>query len=158
MRRRLAVSLVVASIGGGLGLVPGAGLAQAQQPRARAVAGGYARTVSAEDDPIRPYTEGAAASASGSRGYYRSYARPAPVARPPARPQSVRDYYPTMRTGQGPNRNVVDPRTLCVPGRRAMLMMTQAQSLGAGSYGMPGMPGTSMPMMTPSPGARPSPR
>jgi hypothetical protein len=45
------------------------------------------------------------------------------AARPTVHPQGVRDYYPTMRTGQGPNRNVIDPRSLCVPGRRAVILM-----------------------------------
>ncbi len=56
-----------------------------------------------------------------------SYSRSNPSTMPPpARSQAatfsrVRDYFPAARSGRSINRNVVDPRTLCVPGRRAML-------------------------------------
>ena len=33
----------------------------------------------------------------------------------------VRGYYPAVRPNQSRNSNVIDPRTLCVPGRRALL-------------------------------------
>ena len=35
--------------------------------------------------------------------------------------KGVRAYYPGSRPGQGPNRNYIDPHSLCVPGRRALL-------------------------------------
>lgn len=76
---------------------------------------------------IRPYgsssAKGAASSTTG-----RSQRRPTPP--PPPMPERARaavfsrgvhDYYPFARQGQQVNRNVIDPRSLCVPGRRAML-------------------------------------
>jgi hypothetical protein len=54
----------------------------------------------------------------------RPYER-APVVSPPERtisaPVASHNYYPGLRPGQGPNRNAIDPRSLCVPGRRAFL-------------------------------------
>jgi hypothetical protein len=35
--------------------------------------------------------------------------------------KGVRDYYPAVAPNQSKNHNVIDPRTLCVPGRRALL-------------------------------------
>ena len=80
----------------------------------------YGDRSSAEPDPLRPYAPEPRADAS-----YRPYLR-TPVS--PPRDEAItrasaprRNYFPGLRTGQGPNRNYVDPRTLCVPGRRAML-------------------------------------
>jgi hypothetical protein len=57
-------------------------------------------------------------SRADSQGPPRPYERP-PVSTPerPAPPVS-RNYYPTLRSGQGPNRNM---NVHCVPGRQAML-------------------------------------
>jgi len=38
-------------------------------------------------------------------------------------PRRVTDFYPMMRAGQGPNRNTVDIRGLCNPGRRALMRL-----------------------------------
>ncbi len=38
-------------------------------------------------------------------------------------PRQVSDFYPMIRTGQGLNRNTVDTRTLCNPGRRALMRL-----------------------------------
>lgn len=52
--------------------------------------------------------------------YRRARSRvPVPEARPA--PQARRNYFPGLPTGQGPNRNYIDPSRLCVPGRRAFI-------------------------------------
>jgi hypothetical protein len=72
-------------------------------------------------DPLRPYGAPGWESAGAGR-----YARPALVAerneaaRPSMFPRG-RNYFPGLRSGQAPNRNVVDTRTLCVPGRHHFL-------------------------------------
>jgi hypothetical protein len=86
--------------------------------------GTSAGAFSGEVNMLRPY---ASRTVNQGRGYVRQAAPSRPVmptrAEPVARPtsQGVRDYYPAMRPGQGPNRNVINPRTLCVPGRRAVI-------------------------------------
>jgi hypothetical protein len=73
-----------------------------------------------ELDPLRPYAPVARSDAS-YRPYLRTPVNPAreePILRAAApRP----NYFPGLRSGQGPNRNVVNTHTLCVPGRRAIL-------------------------------------
>jgi hypothetical protein len=123
--RRLGALFPIVIVLGALAL-PNAG--QAQQGR-----GGYPGSVEGANDPLRPY---ASNSSAPGRGYYRvPPPRSEPVARPVVRSQGVRDYYPTMRTGQGPNRNVVNPRSLCVPGRRAILIMPQQSTLPVSPLG-----------------------
>jgi hypothetical protein len=105
------------------GLAPRARAQRPGWPRsgtARAPVATYSERLAAEPDPLRPY---APEPRADSR--YRPYLR-APAA--PPRDEAItraaaprREYFPGLRSGQGPNRNVVDPRTLCVPGRRAML-------------------------------------
>ncbi len=69
-----------------------------------------------ELNPLRPYAPEARSDAS-----YRPYLR-TPVEEPmPRTPAPRPNYFPGLRSGQGPNRNVVNTHTLCVPGRRAML-------------------------------------
>jgi hypothetical protein len=51
---------------------------------------------------------------------YSSQPPPRPAVQPRPAPAYVHDYYPTMRTGQYANRNIVS-RPLCVPGRRALI-------------------------------------
>jgi hypothetical protein len=94
-------------------------------PGAAAGTGGYGDG----PDLLRPYgSRAGAATPNTARPYTRSPSRPAPPPRPelivrqPVRPQGVRDYYPTLRAGQGPNRNMIDPRSLCVAGRRAVIL------------------------------------
>lgn len=83
-------------------------------------------------DRLRPYTAtsaraGAGAVAPGLGNSYSSRARVAPPsARPATRSPASRNYFPTARVGQGPNRNVegvgrsgVDR---CAPSRGGMLM------------------------------------
>jgi hypothetical protein len=65
--------------------------------------------------PLDPATSGR--RSVESQGPPRPYERP-PVVTPerPAPPAASHNYYPTLRSGQGPNRNVQ-----CVPGRQALL-------------------------------------
>jgi hypothetical protein len=80
------------------------------------------------DDILRPYAPHS--TRASSTGYSRTPApRQQPIARPQVQSQGVRDYFPGMRLGYGPNRNTVDPRRLCVPGRRAMLMVPQQSTM-----------------------------
>jgi hypothetical protein len=95
--------------------------------------GGTGRSVSAiaaEPDLLRPY---------GSRDQRVFFAEKEKrvYAPPPAAPplhsrvssspgaavftQGARDYFPAIRAGRGPNGNAINPRSLCVPGRRAMI-------------------------------------
>jgi hypothetical protein len=82
------------------------------------------RFASAEPDPFRPYSSRARTDAGPvARPYLRTQpTTPAPPPRVVAPPRGVHDYFPGMRPGIHPNRNTVDPRRLCVPGRRAFLM------------------------------------
>jgi hypothetical protein len=74
-----------------------------------------------ELDPLRPYDAPPARPDAAYRPYLRTPVNP-PREEPILRAAAPRhNYFPGLRSGQGPNRNVVDPRTLCVPGRRAML-------------------------------------
>lgn len=70
-----------------------------------------------DSDPLRPYGLRAGSEAETRGGYGR---RPAPARSEPPRANFYaqrREYYPGLRSGYGPNRNVVAPETLCVPGR-----------------------------------------
>ncbi len=56
--------------------------------------------------------------------YRRPTTTPPPVdkrARAAVFAKGVKDYYPSARANQSKNSNVIDPRTLCVPGRHALL-------------------------------------
>jgi hypothetical protein len=115
MRRRLAFILAVV-VNGWLFVPPG----QAQR-------GGPTASGSAEPDLFRPYGSRSPSSFTAGRSGYtrpRTIAPPRrpPEVAPPPQPRGLHDYFPTMRPGQGPNHNTVDPRTLCVPGRRALIM------------------------------------
>ena len=125
MRHVRTVCVIVA-----LGASPFAARAIAQAPRVgpgAAASGRYATATGrdpwADADMLRPYGSRASSGFVGERS---SYSRPAPqrppAERPPARPRAAIDYFPTMRPGSGPNRNVVDVRSLCNPGRRALLL------------------------------------
>ncbi len=94
-------------------------------PRAR----GLART-GANDaltdaaSSMRPYTDDDSGritrTAAGTGAGLRPYER-APVMTPPARSDPApHNYYPSLRQGQGPNRNL-GARAHCVPGRGAFL-------------------------------------
>ncbi len=64
-------------------------------------------------DPLRPYTNGTPTASSGNR--HSSQPRePRAVAMPRPEPPLARNYYPTARFGQSPNRNV---RSHCTPSR-----------------------------------------
>ena len=86
---------------------------------------------SGEPDLLSPYASKGARSTpydSESLRYSRTPAKPRPpvrlddrVSRGAVFARGVGNYYPAMRPGQAPNRNVVDHRSLCVPGRRAVL-------------------------------------
>jgi hypothetical protein len=76
---------------------------------------------SAVRDLLSPYDEPVARSGSGYRTYTRTPANPPHEETDLRGPAPRHNYFPNLRSGQGPNRNVIDPRTLCVPGRRAML-------------------------------------
>jgi hypothetical protein len=95
----------------------------AQQP-------GNSRAVEPEPDLFKPYAA-QSASAAKPAAYSRTPPRakaPLPPLPPPNRSyaaavnRGVGNYYPAMRRGNGPNSNVVDPHTLCVPGRRAAIL------------------------------------
>jgi hypothetical protein len=121
---RTAVIVGLTALGMSGGLTP---LVHAQHPggsRATspsAARAGHGDRFAAEPDPLRPY-----ATQGRTEPNFRPYAR-TPLA--PPRSEAItrtsapprHNYYPGLRTGQGPNRNYVDPRTLCVPGRRALL-------------------------------------
>lgn len=103
----LALTLALAA---GLSATPGLAQPRPVRPATRSVA--------AEDDLLRPYAPRTE----------RTYARPRT---PPASPvrlsaavpsRGVGEYFPGMRPGTSPNRNVIDPRSLCVPGRRALIL------------------------------------
>jgi hypothetical protein len=109
-------------------------------------------------DPFRPYPTGGSRSSTT-----RTYEQPRPqvVAQPPARSQGVREYFPGMRTGRGPNRNVVDTRKLCVPGRRAMIstaatggMLMNGMSPGMAAGAMGAVPGAGAGLGPTVPGPR----
>jgi hypothetical protein len=81
----------------------------------------YGERSSAEADLFRPYDEPVARPGSGYRPYTRTPVNPPRDEATLRAPAPRHNYFPGQRSGQGPNRNVVDTRTLCVPGRRAML-------------------------------------
>jgi len=68
-------------------------------------------------DPLRPYSSGNGRLGDKPRPYERT-----PVVSPPERttppPPVSHNYFPGLRTGQGPNHNMVSH---CVPGRHAFL-------------------------------------
>jgi hypothetical protein len=106
----------------GLAVAVSAGLlsepAQAQQSSFRSTG-----ALSQEPDLLRPYGSNHLSSDTPAAGL--PYVRRPPIAPPeldrPARavPRGVNSYFPMMRAGQGPNRNYIDPRFHCVPGRMA---------------------------------------
>jgi hypothetical protein len=80
-----------------------------------------APTRAQERDTLRPYGSDhqAAAGIPYSRrppAYQPALDRPAHV----TIHRGVGDYYPTLRSGQGPNANYIDPRTLCNPSRHLL--------------------------------------
>jgi len=84
------------------------------RPIAPALAGGTTM------DRLRPYTAGAGARAEGAPlgNVYSSRPRAVSrVARPS--PPPARNYFPTARVGQGPNRNVRDH---CLPSRGGLIV------------------------------------
>lgn len=89
-------------------------LSRSRNPRSQAALNGEA--FQGEPDPLRPYTDSPRSGVT-TRPYERT-----PVVSPPEReipaPAVSHNYYPGLRTGQGPNRNVVSH---CVPGRNAFL-------------------------------------
>jgi hypothetical protein len=91
----------------------GIGLIVAGCVTAQVQAQSRGRTV--EPDPLRRYGP----STGQTRTSSSQPARPPVQARPA--PRIVHDYYPGMRSGRGPNRNVPAPR--CVPGRRSFMGM-----------------------------------
>jgi hypothetical protein len=121
MRPRFILTLALSTAGCWIS----ASDADAQQGRRPGSAPGgraYPRVVEPEADLLRPYASRPARLGGDSRYGYRAAVRPETAPRPAGRSRGVQDYYPAMRTGQGPNRNTVDPRSLCVPGRRALLL------------------------------------
>src|SRR4051812_22367870 len=119
MRQRLVSCIAVAL---SVGLPSVTCLAQAPQP-VRAPA----RTTSVpEADPLRPYASRSVAGFAAERSS-RSYSRPKTLPPPPrayaaVAERGVRDYFPAMRPGTSPNSNTVDPKSLCVAGRRALIL------------------------------------
>jgi len=92
------------------------------RPRPAPSPAARAPTPADEPDPLRPYRPEEEA-ARGDRLAGR-WSAPGPVPRPAppaARFETSRSYFPDIRAGRGINRNVIDPRGLCVPGRRALL-------------------------------------
>ena len=78
-------------------------------------------------DTLRPYASRSSAG-FGAEQSARPYSRQKPDLPPPVRSfaavaeRGVKDYFPAMRPGTYPNHNTVDPHSLCVPGRRALIM------------------------------------
>ncbi|MCA1686625.1 MAG: hypothetical protein LC745_11765 [Planctomycetia bacterium] len=75
---------------------------------------------------LRPYgpRDVRTSAAQKPQSYSRSSPTPSPAddrSRAAVFAKGVRDYYPDARSNQSANRNVVDTRTLCNPGRRALL-------------------------------------
>jgi hypothetical protein len=89
-------------------------LSQSRNPRSQVALNGESSR--GNPDPLRPYADNPR-SGVAPRPYERT-----PVISPPEReipaPAVSHNYYPSLRSGQGPNRNVVT-RPLCVPGRSA---------------------------------------
>ncbi len=85
---------------------------------------GTSDALESEPNLFRPY---AAPAPTTSKPYTRTPSRPQPP--PPLPPpnrmyaatRGVNNYFPAMRRGYGPNQNFVDPSTLCVPGRHAVI-------------------------------------
>ncbi|MFO0953500.1 MAG: hypothetical protein U0835_20580 [Isosphaeraceae bacterium] len=99
------------------------GSAEAQQFGGRRTTPVSTSAVRAEPDLLTPYAPSNPRAEKGIRPYRRTPApalAPAPADRV-ASSRGVGNYFPSMRAGQSPNQNVINPRTLCVPGRRAML-------------------------------------
>lgn len=75
-------------------------------------------------DRLQPYTEtsaraGARAGAAPLGNAYSNHPRVAPPRTLPAPPPAARNYFPTARFGQGPNRNVRDH---CTPSRGGLIV------------------------------------
>jgi hypothetical protein len=120
MRPRTALALILTAASGALAWP------LATRARAQGLDRSPYAVRSTEPDLLRPYSSrNGSAPVSGTRAYTRP--RPLTTAPTPARasspPRTVHDYFPGMRPGVSPNRNTVNPRSLCVPGRRALLMM-----------------------------------
>lgn len=95
-------------------------------PEGRAQQGYFNRTtvsrfpaVGAREDVARSAPGRAGVSENGV--YRRATAEEPPRRQPPQAAPVRRNYFPGMPTGQGPNRNYIDPSRLCVPGRRAFI-------------------------------------
>ncbi|MGE3818625.1 MAG: hypothetical protein AB7I30_04270 [Isosphaeraceae bacterium] len=98
-------------------------------PRPAAPVQGNARSGSlpGQANPLRPYSgdDRPVAARGGNQPGRWSTASVPRESRPSPRASvfnAARSYYPGLRVGQGSNRNVIDPRSLCVPGRRALLV------------------------------------
>ena len=85
----------------------------------------FGRTTVSRSSHVRE-ADASVSSRSAARGrsengdYRRAGSRvPVQETRPVA--QVHRNYFPGLPTGQGPNRNYIDPSRLCVPGRRAFI-------------------------------------
>jgi hypothetical protein len=123
MRRKLVPATALAIALGGAVFTP---QGKAQQ-RGGPVAPKAGRSAATDPDPLRPYaTRDIRALAAVGRAYSRTSPPPPPTieetrSRAAVFARGARDYYPALKTGQGPNRNYIDPRTLCVPGRRALI-------------------------------------
>lgn len=119
MRRSLALGLALVILGSSL---HGEGRAQSG-----GAAGGAGRGqgVASKDGVLKPYNPGERRTPGARRPAYsrQPASAPAPDKRSRAAvfAKGVRDYYPAARANQSKNSNVVDPRSLCVPGRRALL-------------------------------------
>jgi hypothetical protein len=75
----------------------------------------------AESDLIRPYGGGGAAEGRVYKSRTTPPARTPVVERTAANSRGVRDYFPGMRPGVGPNQNVGTVRSHCVPGRHFLM-------------------------------------
>ncbi|MFO0891615.1 MAG: hypothetical protein U0790_21030 [Isosphaeraceae bacterium] len=112
-------------------------------PRSDRASAAYAETAArgvGPNDPLQPYTSTPMAI-PGTPSAYAPGDRPRATA--PER-EARRSYFPTMRTGQGPNRNVAAGRRggRCTPGRAGFLAggvmsLGGAQAIPAPSPGMP---------------------
>jgi hypothetical protein len=116
---RLTVALTLPWVAGVAILPP----VQAQAP---SVSRPAIRATGGDVDLLKPYASRSMAGfvdEQSSRPYSRSKPLPPPArAYAAATQRGVTNYFPGMRPGSAPNKNVVDPHTLCVPNRRAAIL------------------------------------
>lgn len=79
---------------------------------------GTARDRDEPDLLLRPYGSPGRGRGEAWNDYRREPTAPPPDRSAPVIPPQRHNYFPSLRSGQAPNRNYVSPDRLCVPGRR----------------------------------------